>query len=80
MTTAHLTLAVALSLIFFSFGTAKIAAVPFMRQAAAHLGLSLTLYRVIGALEIAGAAVPCPARASSSAGRASRTGSASRAA
>ncbi|CBG76000.1 MULTISPECIES: DoxX family protein [Streptomyces] len=56
MTTAHLTLAVALSLIFFSFGTAKIAAVPFMRQAAAHLGLSLTLYRVIGALEIAGAA------------------------
>jgi uncharacterized membrane protein len=56
MTTAHLTLAVALSLIFFSFGTAKIAAAPFMRQAAAHLGLSLTLYRVIGALEIAGAA------------------------
>ncbi|MHC3473537.1 DoxX family protein [Streptomyces sp. 7R007] len=56
MTTAHISLAVALSLIFFSFGLAKIAAVPFMRQAAAHLGMSLTLDRVIGALEVAGAA------------------------
>ncbi|WP_328436183.1 hypothetical protein [Streptomyces sp. NBC_00425] len=38
MTTAHITLAVALSLIFFSFGTAKIAAVAFMRQAGNHGG------------------------------------------
>ncbi|MFM9595021.1 DoxX family protein [Streptomyces scabiei] len=56
MTTAPIILAVALSLVFFSFGTAKAAATAFMRQAAAHLGMSVTLYRVIGALEIAGAA------------------------
>jgi uncharacterized membrane protein YphA (DoxX/SURF4 family) len=56
MTTAQTILAVALSLIFLPLGLAKIAALPFMRQAAAHLGMSQGLYRVIGALETAGAA------------------------
>lgn len=56
MTTTHTTLAVALSLIFLPLGLAKIAAVPFMRRAAAHLGMSPGLYRVIGTLEVAGAA------------------------
>ncbi len=56
MTTAQTILAVALSLIFLSLGVAKIAALPFMRQAAAHLGMSPGLYRVIGMLETAGAA------------------------
>ncbi|MEU3889884.1 DoxX family protein [Streptomyces sp. NPDC029041] len=56
MTTAQTTLAVALSLILLPLGLAKIAAVRFMRQAAAHLGMSTALYRVIGTLELAGAA------------------------
>lgn len=49
-------LAVALSLVFLPLGLAKLAAVPFMRQAAAHLGMSVRLYRVVGALEVAGVA------------------------
>ncbi|AZQ37997.1 invasion protein [Streptomyces cyaneochromogenes] len=49
-------LAVTLSLIFLPLGLAKLAAVPFMRQAAAHLGMSVRLYRVVGALEVAGVA------------------------
>ncbi|MEU7723463.1 DoxX family protein [Streptomyces tibetensis] len=56
MTTAQTILAVALSLIFIPLALAKVAAVPFMRQAAAHLGMSPNLYRVIGVLEAAGAA------------------------
>ncbi|MFF7274961.1 DoxX family protein [Streptomyces griseorubiginosus] len=56
MSTAQTLLAVALSLIFLPLGLAKIAAVPFMRQAAAHLGMSPGRYRVIGVLETAGAA------------------------
>ncbi|MFF7388962.1 DoxX family protein [Streptomyces scabiei] len=56
MTTTHTVLAVALSLVFLPLGLAKTAAVPFMRQAAAHLGMSPGHYRVIGALEVAGAA------------------------
>ncbi|MFI8823521.1 DoxX family protein [Streptomyces sp. NPDC053431] len=56
MTTARITLAVVLTLVFLSLGAAKIAAVPFMRQAAAHLGMSPGLYRVVGTLEVAGAA------------------------
>ncbi|WNZ13683.1 DoxX family protein [Streptomyces sp. 11x1] len=55
MTTAHTTLAIVLTLVFLPLGLAKIAAVPFMRQAAAHLGMSAGLYRVIGTLEVAGA-------------------------
>ncbi|MGW3115846.1 DoxX family protein [Streptomyces sp. NPDC001107] len=49
-------LAVALSLVFLPLGLAKLAAVPFMRQAAAHLGMSVRLYRLVGALEVAGVA------------------------
>ena len=56
MSTAQTVLAVALSLIFLPLGLAKIAAVPFMRQAAAHLAMSPGRYRVIGVLETAGAA------------------------
>ncbi|MFF7309075.1 DoxX family protein [Streptomyces sp. NPDC008137] len=56
MTTAQTVLAVALSMIFLPLGLAKVAAVPFMRQAAAHLGMTPGRYRVIGALETAGAA------------------------
>ncbi|MFD8236712.1 DoxX family protein [Streptomyces sp. NPDC059696] len=55
MTSTHTVLAVVLSLVFLPLGLAKIAAVPFMRQAAAHLGMSPGRYRVIGALEVAGA-------------------------
>ncbi|MCX5425551.1 hypothetical protein [Streptomyces sp. NBC_00078] len=46
MNTAQTILAVVLSLVFLPLGLAKIAAVPFMRQAAAHLGMSPNLYRV----------------------------------
>ncbi|MER6186438.1 DoxX family protein [Streptomyces sp. NPDC001652] len=49
-------LAVALSLVFLPLGVAKLAAAPIMRQAAAHLGMSVRLYRVVGALEVAGVA------------------------
>ncbi|MFE3032466.1 DoxX family protein [Streptomyces canus] len=49
-------LAVALSLVLLPLGLAKLAAVPVMRQAAAHLGMSVRLYRVVGALEVAGVA------------------------
>ncbi|MGX1372631.1 putative membrane protein YphA (DoxX/SURF4 family) [Streptomyces canus] len=56
MTTARTVLAVALALVLLPLGVAKIAAVPFMRRAAAHLGMSPGLYRVIGVLETAGVA------------------------
>lgn len=56
MTTAHTILAVALALVFLPLGLAKIAAVPFTRQAAAHLDMSPGLYRIIGTLEVAAAA------------------------
>ncbi|MEU2235805.1 DoxX family protein [Streptomyces vietnamensis] len=55
MTAAQITLAVVLTLVFLPLGAAKIAAVPFMRQAAAHLDMSPGLYRVVGALEVAAA-------------------------
>ncbi|MFD0353705.1 DoxX family protein, partial [Streptomyces sp. NPDC127110] len=55
MTAAQITLAALLTLVFLPLGAAKIAAVPFMRQAAAHLGMSPGLYRVVGTLEAAGA-------------------------
>ncbi|MBT2493714.1 DoxX family protein [Streptomyces sp. ISL-96] len=56
MRTAQITTAVVLALIFLPLGVAKIAAVPVMCQAAAHLGMSPGLYRVVGALEVAGVA------------------------
>ncbi|MYS92960.1 MULTISPECIES: DoxX family protein [Streptomyces] len=42
-------------MVFLPLGAAKIAAVPFMRQAAAHFGMSPGLYCVVGTLEVAGA-------------------------
>ena len=47
-------LAVVLSLVLLPLGLAKLAAAPVMRRAAAHLGMSVRLYRVVGALEVAG--------------------------
>lgn len=49
-------LAITLSLVFLPLGLAKIAAVPAMREAAAHLDMPTGLYRVVGTLEVAGAA------------------------
>ncbi|MGA5417989.1 DoxX family protein [Streptomyces pseudogriseolus] len=56
MTTAQTVLAAALSLVFLPLGLAKIAALPPMRRAAAHLGMTPGLYRFVGTLEVAGAA------------------------
>ncbi|MFF6773114.1 DoxX family protein [Streptomyces sp. NPDC012637] len=55
MTAAQIALAALLTLVFLPLGAAKIAAVPFMRRAAAHLGMSPGFYRLVGALEVAGA-------------------------
>ncbi|MCG7204739.1 DoxX family protein [Streptomyces arenae] len=54
MTAAQIALAVTLPVVFLPLGLAKTAALPFMRQAAAHLGMSPDRYRVIGAREVAG--------------------------
>lgn len=43
-----------LVVVFGILGTAKLAAVPPMRTAAHHLGLSIDQYRLLGALELAG--------------------------
>ena len=48
-------LAVVLAVVFGVAGTAKIGGAPVMRTAAQHLGYSVDQYRVIGALELAGA-------------------------
>jgi DoxX-like family len=48
-------LAVLLALVFFSLGTAKILALPLMRERAAEVGFTVGAYRRIGALEVAGA-------------------------
>jgi hypothetical protein len=48
--------AIALSVVFLPLGLAKIAPVPVMRQAVAHLGMSTGFHRVVGALEAAGVA------------------------
>jgi hypothetical protein len=48
--------AILIALIFTGLGAAKIAAVKPMRDAAAHLGFSVTHYRVIGGLELAAVA------------------------
>lgn len=67
-------LAVALSLVFLPLGLAKIAAVPFMRQAAAHLGMTPGHYRVVGAWEVAGVAGLLLGRVSLPVGVAAATG------
>ena len=53
--TALLALAAIVAVVFLALGVAKLAAVAPMRDRAAHLGQSVASYRVIGALEIAGA-------------------------
>lgn len=55
MRTAQIALAAVLALVFLPLGLAKIAAVPAMRRAAAHLGMTPGHNRVVGTLEAAGA-------------------------
>jgi hypothetical protein len=55
MRTTTIVLAVVLAGIFLLLGSAKLAAVPAMRQAAAHVGMTTTHYRLLGALEAAAA-------------------------
>ena len=54
--TATAVLTAILAVPFTAIGAAKLAAVPSMRARAAHVGLSVGAYRVIGALEVAAAA------------------------
>ncbi|MER6632654.1 DoxX family protein [Streptomyces sp. NPDC000987] len=49
-------LACLVALTYVGFGAPKILALPPMRRLAAHAGFSVPAYRVIGALEVAGAA------------------------
>jgi len=49
-------LSVLAAVLFFLFGAAKVFALAPMRERAAHAGFSVTAYRGIGALEVAGAA------------------------
>lgn len=53
MTTA---LAVLIALLFTGLGTMKVLALPRARELATHSGFTVTAYRGIGALELAGAA------------------------
>jgi hypothetical protein len=50
-----ITLGVLLAVVVAATGIAKVAALPAMRAAAAHLGFTADEYQRIGALEIAGA-------------------------
>ena len=52
---ALLALTAIVAAVFLALGSAKVVAVAPMRARAAHLGYSTASYRVIGALEIAGA-------------------------
>ncbi|NBM18109.1 DoxX family protein [Streptomyces sp. GC420] len=56
MSTTTIVLAVILAAVFLLLGSAKLAAVPAMRQAAAHVGMTTNHYRLLGALEVAAAA------------------------
>jgi hypothetical protein len=47
------TCAVIIALIFTGLGIAKVAAVAPMREAATHLGFTVTQYRILGGLELA---------------------------
>ena len=51
-----LVIAVPVAVVFAALGAMKILALPPMRVRATHLGFSVTAYRAIGTLEIAGAA------------------------
>jgi hypothetical protein len=55
MSTTTIVLAVLLAAVFLLVGSAKLAAVPAMREAAAHVGMTVTHYRLLGALEVAAA-------------------------
>ncbi|WP_039805159.1 DoxX family protein [Nocardia araoensis] len=55
MTMASTVLAAVVSTEFLAFGAAKLMAAAPMRKRAEHLGYTVTAYRGIGALEIAGA-------------------------
>lgn len=74
MRTAQIVTAVVLALLFLPLGVAKLAAVPAMRRAAAHLDMSTGRYRVIGALEVTGAAGLLAGLASFPLGTAAATG------
>ncbi|MCX5046392.1 DoxX family protein [Aldersonia sp. NBC_00410] len=56
MITASLVSAVCLAVVFLLLGVGKISATAPMRERAAHVGMSVSTYRGIGALEVAGAA------------------------
>jgi hypothetical protein len=56
MSTLTVVLAVLLATVFLLLGAAKLAAVAAMRQTAAHVGMTTTHYRLLGALEVAAAA------------------------
>lgn len=55
MTTASLVLAISLAVFYLLLGVSKISATSPMRERAAHVGISVSRYRGIGALEVAGA-------------------------
>jgi uncharacterized membrane protein len=56
MTMSPLVVAAPVAVVFAALGAAKVLALPPMRVRASHLGFSVTAYRAIGTLEIAGAA------------------------
>jgi hypothetical protein len=56
MTMSPFIVAGPVAVVFAALGAAKILALPPMRVRATHLGFSVTIYRAIGILEIAGAA------------------------
>lgn len=49
-------LAAVLAVVLLPLGVAKLAAVPAMRRAATHLGMTTPRYRLLGALEVAAVA------------------------
>ncbi|MBC2642631.1 MULTISPECIES: DoxX family protein [unclassified Rhodococcus (in: high G+C Gram-positive bacteria)] len=55
MTTATLVLALCLAVFYLLLGGGKLAATSPMRERAAHVGVSVSTYRGIGVLEVAGA-------------------------
>lgn len=74
MTTAQVTLAVALSPVLLLLGLVHVAVPATSRRAAAHLGMSPGLHRLVGTLEAAGAVGPLRALASTPLGMAAATG------
>jgi hypothetical protein len=54
MNTISIVSALIVGVVFVVSGIAKVLAVPVMRAAAAHHGLTVAQYRIVGALELAG--------------------------